>query len=153
MIREYNRQAREEMDSVRDFLVLHYHATQRSGQPFWDYCRTMPIPDTLAYKLDLFRSSGRYPELGYDLFKLTSWVAVMIGQGIDPQGFDPMVDSVAPRDADRILSGMRAVIAQTAQQMPSHQQFIDRHCRAAESPDLSFLGRPQSSRRQQGRLF
>jgi tryptophan halogenase len=134
VIREYNRQAREETDSIRDFLVLHYHATERSGQAFWDYCRTMPIPDTLAYKLDLFRSSGRYPELGYDLFKLTSWVAVMIGQGIDPQGFDPMVESVAPRDADRVLSGMRAVIAQAAQQMPSQQQFIDRHCRAADAP-------------------
>jgi tryptophan halogenase len=133
VIREYNRQAREEMDSIRDFLVLHYHANERSGQPFWDYCRTMPIPDTLAYKLELFRSSGRYPELGYDLFKVTSWVAVMIGQGIDPQGFDPMVESIAPRDADRVLSGMRAVIAQAAQQMPSHQQFIDRHCRASET--------------------
>ncbi|HZC37556.1 MAG TPA: tryptophan 7-halogenase, partial [Sphingomicrobium sp.] len=87
--------------------------------------------DTLAYKLDLFRSSGRYPEVGYDLFKVPSWVAVMIGQGIDPQGFDPMVESIAPRDADRVLSGMRAVIAQAAQQMPSHQQFIDRHCRAS----------------------
>src|SRR5206468_3948870 len=129
VIREYNRQAREEAESIRDFLVLHYHATERSGHPFWDYCRTMTIPDTLAYKLELFRSSGRYPELGYDLFKLTSWVAVMIGQGIDPQGFDPMVDSVAPRDADRVLSGMRNVIAQAAQQMPSHQQFVDRHCR------------------------
>jgi tryptophan 7-halogenase len=134
VIREYNRQAREEMDSVRDFLVLHYHATERSGQPFWDYCRTMQIPDTLAYKLELFRSSGRYPEVGYDLFKVTSWVAVMIGQGIDPLRFDPMVESVAPRDADRVLSGMRTVIAQAAQHMPSHQQFIDRHCRATDAP-------------------
>jgi tryptophan halogenase len=144
VIREYNRQAREEMDSIRDFLVLHYHATERSGEPFWDYCRTMPIPDTLAYKLDLFRSSGRYPELGYDLFKLTSWVAVMIGQGIDPQRFDPMVESVAPRDVDRFLSGMRGVIAQTASAMPTHQQFIDRHCRAADAPTQTQATRIQA---------
>jgi tryptophan 7-halogenase len=59
---------------------------------------------------------------------------VMIGQGIDPLRFDPMVESVAPRDADRVLSGMRTVIAQAAQHMPSHQQFIDRHCRATDAP-------------------
>ncbi len=139
IIDEYNRQAREETESVRDFLVLHYHATERSGEPFWDYCRTMAIPDTLACKIAMFRGSGRYPELGYDVFKLTSWVAVLLGQGIEPEAFDPMVESIAPRDVDQVLAGMRAAIAEAARQMPTHQQFIDRHCRAAE---MTAVNRP-----------
>ena len=129
-IAEYNRQAGEEMDSIRDFLVLHYNATERTGMPFWDYCRTMEVPDTLAYKIELFRRTGRLAQPSYDVFHLASWLAVMMGQGIEPEAYDPMVNAVPPQEAARVLSGMRSVIAQTVGAMPTHQQFIDRHCRA-----------------------
>lgn len=130
-VAEYNRQVHEELELVRDFLVLHYHATERAGQPFWDYCRTMPIPDSLASRIELFKSSGRCFDREQDPFKLASWLAVMLGQGIEPQAYAPMVDSVPPFDADRILSAMRKIIADTVAAMPTHQQFIDGHCKAA----------------------
>jgi tryptophan halogenase len=138
-IAEYNRQAREEFESIRDFLMLHYNANERTGLPFWDYCRSMEVPETLAYKTELFRRTGRVPQPSYDVFALPSWLAVMLGQGIEPQAFDPMVESVSAQDAARVLSGMRAAIAQTAQAMPTHQQFIDRYCRAGpvEMPALT----------------
>ena len=129
-IAEYNRQVNEELECVRDFLVLHYHATERSGQPFWDYCRTMPIPQSLASRIALFESSGRCFEREHDPFKLASWLAVMLGQGIEPQAYDPMVDSIPPLDADHVLSAMRKVISDTVGAMPTHQQFIERNCRA-----------------------
>ena len=130
VIEEYNRQVREELDAIRDFLILHYHATQRDDSDFWNYCRTMAIPDTLATKIEMFRSTGRILERGYDLFHVPSWIAVMLGQGIDPQRYDPLVDAVPAQEAAAVLSGMRTVIARTAEAMPTHQQFIDRHCRA-----------------------
>ena len=133
LIGEYNRQVREETESIRDFLILHYHATERSDSPFWDYCRTMEVPDSLRFKMDMFRRSGRVPEPSYDLFHPPSWIAVLLGQGVVPESFDPMVDSIPPREASAVLSGMRKVIAEAAQSMPTQQQFIDRHCRA-ESP-------------------
>jgi tryptophan halogenase len=128
-ISEYNRLAREEFETIRDFLVLHYHANERPG-PLWDYCRTMEVPETLRTKIELFRSTGRHAHHGYDVFHLSSWIAVMLGQGIEPQGFDPMVESVAAQEAAQTLARMRSMIAQTAHSMPTHQQFIDRHCRA-----------------------
>jgi tryptophan 7-halogenase len=130
VVDEYNRQVREEIDSIRDFLILHYHATERDDSDFWKYCRTMAIPDTLATKIEMFRSTGRILERGYDLFHTASWIAVMLGQGIDPQRYDPLVDAVPAREAAAVLSGIRTVIARTAEAMPTHQQFIDRNCRA-----------------------
>jgi tryptophan halogenase len=130
VIGEYNRKVREEMESVRDFLVLHYHATERTGSPFWDHCRTMPIPDSLAFKIEMFRRTGRVPEPAYDLFHPPSWVAVLLGQGIVPEGFDPMVEAVPEPEAEQVLERIRALIAHTAQEMPRQQQFIDRCCRA-----------------------
>jgi tryptophan halogenase len=116
---------------VRDFLIFHYSATERGDSPFWDHCRTVDVPDTLRAKTEMFRRTGRVIEHGYDLFSRTSWIAVMLGQGIVPESYDPMVDSVPPREAAAVLSSMRSVIGRTAEAMPSHQAFIDRHCRAA----------------------
>jgi tryptophan halogenase len=132
VVSEYNRQARGEYESIRDFLVLHYHATERSDTPFWDYCRTMEVPDSLSFKMEMFRRTGRVPEPSYDLFHPPSWIAVLLGQGIEAEDFDPMVDAIPPREAAAALSGMRKVILDAADAMPSHQQFIDRHCRAGQ---------------------
>jgi tryptophan halogenase len=127
---EYNRQCREEIESIRDFLILHYHATARDDSPFWNHCRTMGIPDSLRFKMEMFRRTGRVPEPSYDLFHPTSWIAVLLGQGVIPESFDPMVEAVPARDASAVLSGMREVIRQAAESLPMQQQFIDRHCRA-----------------------
>ena len=136
-IAEYNRQAGEEFETIRDFLVLHYLANERAGLPLWDYCRAMQVPETLRTRIELFRRTGRHAQLGYDVFQLPSWLAVMLGQGIEPEGFDPMVESVAAKEVAQILSAMRSTIAQTAQSMPTHQQFIDQHCRAIEAEGLA----------------
>ncbi|MES1971333.1 MAG: tryptophan halogenase family protein [Pseudomonadota bacterium] len=126
---EYNRQVSREFESVRDFLVLHYKANARD-LPFWQACREIEIPDTLAEKIEMFRHSGRLIEREKDLFHEASWLAVMLGQGISPERYDTLADVIAPNEARAVLSGMRKVIAGTAAAMPGHAQFIERHCRA-----------------------
>lgn len=121
---EYNRHVANEYDRARDFLALHYHATERADSDFWNHCRTMPIPDSLAEKIDLFRGSGRLLKRNYDLFHDASWLAVMLGQGIEPAGYDPLTESIPPVDLDRVLRGMRGAIAKAADEMPAHGRFI-----------------------------
>jgi tryptophan halogenase len=130
LIAEYNRQVDAEMESIRDFLVLHYHANART-EPLWADCRAMAIPDSLAAKIAMFRGSGRLLERKYDLFQPASWLAVLLGQGIEPAAFDPLTEAVPPRELSAVLGGMRQVIHQTAEAMPGHQQHIDRYCRAS----------------------
>ncbi len=130
LAREYNRQMVCEFERVRDFLVLHYWATERSDTPFWDYCRNMPIPDTLAEKVAMFRRSGRLLQLPQDLFQDASWLAVLIGQGIEPQGYDTLADGVPPLELEKVLRAMRRVIGDVVQDMPTQADYIDRNCRA-----------------------
>ena len=116
---EYNRLMANQFDAIRDFIILHYHATARDDSPFWRHVRTMAIPDTLARKLALFREKGRIFRYDDELFSIPSWVAVMLGQGIDPDGYDPVVDAL---DADRVadaLRRMRAGHADIARQLPA----------------------------------
>jgi tryptophan halogenase len=129
-IDEYNRLTAQQVELVRDFIILHFKATERSDTPYWDYLRTMEIPESLARKIDLFAGRGRLFQSDYDLFAEPSWIAVLMGQGIVPRQYDALVDSLPQAALVQRLQRMSALIGQTAQAMPNHQAFIDRYCAA-----------------------
>jgi tryptophan halogenase len=130
---EYNRQVQDVFEDVRDFIVLHYKATRRDDSDFWNYCRTMDIPDKLASKLELWRSKGRLFRDGQELFGPASWVAVLLGQGIVPEEQDPMVMTIDPAMAADTLDKMHLSYRRLAEQMPTHAEFIARASAAASA--------------------
>lgn len=126
----FNRETAFEYERTRDFLVLHYKATTRDDTPFWRYCRTMDVPDPLREAMELFQADGRYFRNGEDFFALPSWVQVMVGQGILPADYHPIVDAMPEGHLDQYLARVRGDIAAAVATMPPHHQFIDRHCKA-----------------------
>ena len=128
---EFNRASAAEYEFVRDFIILHYHANNRVGEAFWDACRHMSVPDSLKQKIELFRETGGIFCMPQELFQLPSWLQVMWGQGIKPRNAHPFVEAVAPRDRADYLKNIRDLIAQAAQELPLHEDFIARNCRAA----------------------
>jgi tryptophan 7-halogenase len=140
-IDRYNRLVREEAERVRDFLVLHYNATRRTDSPFWDYCRTMPIPDGLAEKYELFKSRGRVFRENLELFNDTSWFAVMVGQGVQPGGYDPVAEVLSLDETRGRLEQIRGAILNSADYMPTHAQFIRDNCMSADNID-NKVGQP-----------
>ena len=132
-INEFNRQGRLEFEQIRDFLILHYHATERNDSPFWDYCRNMNIPPTLRAKMDLYRSRGRiFRDFG-ELFAEVAWLQVMHGQGIRAQSYHPLVDLATEAQVAEYLDNIHGVIQKCAAAMPSHADFIASNC-AAQRP-------------------
>jgi len=129
----YNRSAATEYERIRDFIILHYHANQRVGQPFWDYCRTMSIPDALAEKLALWRHHGRIFRIEDELFGEPSWAAVLDGQEVERLGYDPVADALPAEKLAR-LPAIRAAILRGVDAMPTHEQFIADHCAAGSAP-------------------
>ncbi len=127
---EYNRQTRLEYESVRDFLVLHYRATEREDTPFWRHCRAIGMPGHLARRVELFRQSGQIFRHGEELFTEVGWLQVLIGQGIEPLHYHPVADALPATELDAFLGNMRTLIQRAVQTFPPHQQFVDRHCRA-----------------------
>ena len=109
------------MERIRDFLILHYHATERRDSAFWQYCGTMSIPESLEHVIRLFRDSGRFYRNSDEMFALTSWVQVMLGQHIVPRAYHPMVDLVAEPDLSRLDESVRGVIASCVAAMPEHE--------------------------------
>lgn len=129
-IDEYNKQTQYEYERIRDFIILHYKATQRDDSQFWNHCRNMAIPDTLQHKIDLYSSNGRVFREGAELFAELSWVQVMNGQGIRPQGYHPLVDLRSEEEITTFLGDIESVIKKCVDVMPTHAEYIAKHCDA-----------------------
>jgi tryptophan halogenase len=121
----YNRYMTDQYCRIRDFIVLHYKATERDDTPFWRRCRDLTVPDSLAEKIELFRHNGCVLQDPEDLFSEHSWVAVMLGQGITPAGYDPLVDSLPLEGVRRFVRHVKDVTGKTAASMPTHEGFIE----------------------------
>jgi tryptophan halogenase len=128
----YNAQAQFEFERIRDFLILHYCATERDDSELWRYCRNMRIPDSLREYIELFADAGRFYRNGTEMFAAISWVQVMLGQGIMPRSYHPAVDWVTDADLKAFVQGMEQVIARCVAIMPKHEDFIARHCAAVQ---------------------
>jgi tryptophan halogenase len=126
----YNRVVAYEAERIRDFIVLHYNATQRTDSAFWDYVRTMSVPDSLAEKYEIFRSRGRVFRENEELFNDTSWFAVLTGQNIAPASYDPVADVLTIEETRRRLAQTAEAIRNSADYMPLHAAFISEHCAA-----------------------
>ncbi|AQR75320.1 tryptophan halogenase family protein [Sphingomonas sp. LM7] len=120
----FNTQIDYEYDRIRDFLILHYHASTRDDSEFWRYVRHMPIPDSLAEKIELFRRAGRIQRYSRGLFFEPSWIAVMIGQGIIPQAWDQRVDAANPGELGQALDRLRGQIAREVATLPGHRAAL-----------------------------
>lgn len=126
----FNAQSQLELERIRDFIILHYKVTNREDSEFWRYVKHMPIPDYLQAKIDLYKSNGRIYRQDTELFNETSWLAVMHGQGIMPNGYHPLVDTLEETEILRRLGHIQSVIDKSAETMPMQSDFIAQHCMA-----------------------
>jgi tryptophan halogenase len=128
LIDRYNRISRTELERIRDFIVLHYKATERDDSEFWRACRDMTIPDTLAERIALFREHALAWQASDDLFRVDSWVQVLLGQRIEPRSWHHMGRLMQGTQLRQALSDLQGNIARAVAQMPAHQEFLNRYC-------------------------
>ncbi len=125
---EYNRLTALQWEQTRDFLICHYKLNERD-EPFWKHCAAMDIPESLARKLALFKGTGRLFRYEDELFSDASWTAVMMGQGVMPEGYDPLADGLDPSEIGHMALKMARLFEQAALNMPAHSEFITQNCR------------------------
>ncbi|CAA9503630.1 MAG: Tryptophan halogenase [uncultured Sphingomonadaceae bacterium] len=127
---EYDRLMQLEYERVRDFLILHYHATERADTPFWDHCRTMTPPDSLRYKMELFRERGAVVNYRDGMFLEPSWLAVYLGQNILPRRHDPLSGKMPDPVLRDALGTLADRYRQAAEAMPRHAAVLQRYAAA-----------------------
>jgi tryptophan halogenase len=129
----YNRRTRIEYEQVRDFIILHYKATQRDDSPFWNYCRTMEVPDTLAERMALFEENARLYRHDEELFNEVSWLAVLHGQNIQPKRYHPIADIISDAELESRMTQFERVVANSVATMPDAGAYIAQNCMSPEA--------------------
>ncbi|MBS0380847.1 MAG: tryptophan 7-halogenase [Proteobacteria bacterium] len=143
LVAEYNRQTRFEYEHVRDFLILHYKATERDDTPFWRQCGAMAVPESLARRIELFRRTGLIFREADELFTEQGWLQVLLGQHIEPAHYHPLADELEEPKLQGFLSDIRTLVGRTNARLPSHDDYVAR-MGVSESP-----GMPATSRQDQ----
>jgi len=129
-IDDFNSKMRFEIDNIRDFIVLHYHVTQRSDSAFWRYCKNMEIPESLQQRINLFIENGNAYKTERELFGETSWIQVMIGQGLMPEHYHQIVDMMSDTELKGFLDNIKSTIARRVNSFPKHNDFIKNYCKS-----------------------
>ena len=125
---EYNSQTKSELERIRDFIILHYHVTKRTDTEFWNACREMTIPDSLAERIALFEEHGHAFQKSDELFRVDSWSQVMLGQGILPKSWHPAAKMMSDDQLSRALLKGQQEIKQRVKQLPEHESFLKQYC-------------------------
>jgi tryptophan halogenase len=129
-IDEFNQQTDWEMEHIRDFVILHYHATERRDSAFWRHCAGMDIPPSLRHRIDLFRETARVFRVPNELFAENSWIQVMLGQGIQPRHYHPTADLMEDAELTRFLETIHGHVERTVGGLPSHEVYLRQYCPA-----------------------
>jgi tryptophan halogenase len=133
-IDEFNRVMDFEYERVRDFLILHYHATERDDAPLWNYVRAMPIPQSLEYKMKLFRDRGYVVKYKDGMFLDRSWQAVYLGQRVVPGHYDPLAETLDTDEIRRYVRSTKETVRRAAEAMPMHDAWLARLVATAAAP-------------------
>jgi tryptophan halogenase len=130
-VAEFNRQTKIEMDNIRDFIILHYKVTERTDTAFWRYCKTMDVPESLSHRLALFQQSGKVYKFAQELFGESSWIQVMLGQGMMPEQYHPIVDLMPDAELQDFMLTIKNHVQRTVSNYPPHNDFIQHYCKSS----------------------
>ncbi|MGA9659035.1 MAG: tryptophan halogenase family protein [Asticcacaulis sp.] len=122
----YNEQARAEYETVRDFVILHYKLNERD-EPFWRDRAAMPVPDNLAHRIAMFRENGYAYKAPGELFQVDSWVQVMMGQRLMPEGRHHLGQLMTREQMEQALGSLKTNIGRAVVALPTHQAFLNQY--------------------------
>ena len=127
-VAEFNRQTTYDLEHIHDFIILHYHVTQRDDSAMWRYVRTMTVPDSLRHRIDLFAETARVFRPLDELFAENSWIQVMLGQGIVPAAYHPVADLMDDAELNSFLDSIQGGVERYLAGMPRHHDYVARLC-------------------------
>jgi tryptophan halogenase len=123
---EYNRLTVSELERARDLAILHYKANAREGETLWDRCRALEVPESLAWKIELYRSRGRVPLYDEEVYDETAWIMAFDEQGLRPRRYDPLANGIEPSRIEAHFRRLREAIIGAARDVPPYGDYLRR---------------------------
>jgi tryptophan halogenase len=130
---QFNRETQLELETIRDFIILHYKLTQRNDSPFWGHYQHMEIPDSLTHRMAMFGENGYAWPDDVSLFRVDSWVQVMMGQGLTPKQHHGAGRVLPVNGLKEQMTALKSMIAQSVSKLPEHADFVKQYCPAKDN--------------------
>lgn len=124
----YNELSRVEYERIRDFIILHYKATQRDDTPYWRDCRDMEVPDSLAQRLEIFKEAGIVYMNPEEVFRIDSWIQVLLGQRMEPKQYHLFAHAMDMPKTVESLRKYKTDLAAAVSKLPAHGDFLKDFC-------------------------
>ncbi|MGP1353023.1 MAG: tryptophan 7-halogenase [Parasphingopyxis sp.] len=119
----FNYAQRGAAQQLRDFIAVPFLLNGRNDAP-WSGIRPVEPPESLAIRLEQFRSRGRFVTFDGELFDRQSWIDMMIAFGIVPQRYDPRVDAMDMRRIAPLLKQMTDTFTHEIAAMPDRSAYL-----------------------------
>ena len=123
----YNRVIGDCIDGVRDFLILHYHGTDRADTEFWRATRHVRIPESLAERLRLWKRrlpNPRNINPNFHGFEAYSYSVMLLGLNYWPETSLPALDSVDDEKAHHAFRMLREKTRHLVSTLPSQLEYL-----------------------------
>lgn len=125
---EYNRQSQIEFEQIRDFIILHYHVNERTDSQFWKDVREMEVPESLSHKIALFKETGNLFREQNDLFLESSWLQVLMGQGIEASDYHPLANGMSDIKLLELMANIKRIKNEPVGKIATHDDFLKQVC-------------------------
>ena len=130
LVREFNRLSDALYERIRDFLILHYTANRRFGEPLWDHVRDYELPESLLPQAAAVRRARPRAVLQGRL---------LLARQLAGRALRPGPHAARPRSARR-LSAARAARGQAARAAQPGRHARGQHA-VARRRDRALLQR------------
>lgn len=128
LINEYNARLQQDYEEIRDFIILHYAATERNDSEFWAYCKNVQWPTSLLQTVEYFKARGDVPRKLAPLFESTSWRSVCEGMNIRPSAYSTFIEGTDYKATKQHLQNYTLQLEDLVKQIPTHKEFIVQNC-------------------------
>jgi tryptophan halogenase len=88
----------------------------------------MSVPDSLRERMEIFAESAIAWQSTEEIFRIDSWIQVLLGQRMTPKSWHRLAQLMAPGRLRDTLADIRTRVDRRVASMPSHQAFIDDYC-------------------------
>ena len=140
-MRSYNRVVGDCIDGVRDFLILHYRASDRTDTDFWKATKSLKLPDELAERFALWRTrlpNARNINPRYHGFESYSYSVMLLGLNYQPMASLPALDHIEPERAQLAFRLQREKAERLVATLPSQLEYLSHVRRKTGAPAIGI---------------
>jgi flavin-dependent dehydrogenase len=126
-ILSYNRTINDCIDGIREFLSIHYRASNRSDTRYWREMKLLKGPDAREERLKIWQCrlpGARNIYQPFHGFEAYSYSVILLGLGYKPEAYLPSLDLRDEASARAMFRSIRDKSDRLVRTLPSHYEYL-----------------------------